>query len=61
MKIHISGTRNGARWPAAGGVVDLPEGEASDLISQGFAEAVKAAPAKVEKAVAPKPETRKKS
>lgn len=62
MKIHITGTRNGLRWPPIGGEVDLPANEASDLVAQGFAEAVevKAKPAP-EKAVALKPETRKKS
>lgn len=66
MKIQITGTRNGLRWPAVGGVVDLPDGEASDLVAQGFAEKVEAPAAKKaaakpepEKATAPKPETRK--
>lgn len=37
MKIRIAGSRNGVRWPEAGTVVDLPEGEAADLCSQGVA------------------------
>lgn len=64
MKIKIEGTRNGVRWPEVGGTVDLPENEANDLVSQGFAvavEAKKAAKPEPEKAVAAKPETRKKS
>ena len=65
MNIHITGSRNGLRWPPVGGEVDLPAGEAGDLISQGFAAAVEikgaASKPEPEKAVAPKPETRKKS
>lgn len=37
MEIQITGTRNGVRWPAPGGEVDLPDGEAADLCAQGFA------------------------
>lgn len=40
MKIKIAGSRNGVRWPEAGTVVDLPDGEAADLCSQGVAEPV---------------------
>lgn len=40
MKTHITGTRNGVRWPAPGGTVELPSGEANDLIAAGLAEAV---------------------
>ena len=58
MKIRIAGSRNGVRWPEAGGVVDLPDGEAADLCAAGLAAPV-AEKAKPEKAVAPKPETRK--
>ena len=64
MKIKIAGSRNGVRWPEVGGVVDLPDNEAHDLLAQDFAktlvvrakavEAVK----KVERAVAKKPEKR---
>lgn len=68
MKIQIAGTRNGLRWPGVGGDIDLTDGEAVDLISQGYAEEVAEAPAKKaaakpepEKATAVKPETRKKS
>lgn len=50
MKFQIAGTRNSQRWPVAGTVIDLPEGEALDLISQDYAVAV------AEKAVAASPE-----
>ncbi|WP_332645114.1 hypothetical protein [Aeromicrobium sp.] len=56
MKIKIAGSRNGVRWPEAGTVLDLPEGEAVDLISQGVA--VPVAEVKPEKAAAKKPEKR---
>jgi len=61
MLFQISGTRDGVDWPAAGGVIDVPEQEAADLIANGFArqpegKSVKAEP---EKATARrKPETR---
>lgn len=57
MKFKIEGTRNGVRWPEAGGVVDLPDAEAVELLSQGFADPVEVE--KPEKAVAKKAETRK--
>lgn len=57
MKLKIQGSRNGIRWPEAGGVVDLPDNEGADLCAAGIAEPV-AEPAKVEKAVAKKPEKR---
>jgi hypothetical protein len=57
MKIKIAGSRNGVRWPEAGGVVDLPDGEGADLCSQGLAVPV-AEPAKPERAVARKAEKR---
>lgn len=60
MKFQIQGTRNGLRWPEAGGVIDLPESEAVDLLSQGYAEPV-AEPVKPERATSRKPETRKKA
>lgn len=37
MKIRIAGSRNGVRWPVAGTVVDLPDGEAADLCAAGLA------------------------
>lgn len=41
MKTHISGTRNGVRWPEAGAEVTLPDNEAADLCAQGLAEPVR--------------------
>ncbi len=38
MKTQISGTRDGADWPAPGGTIDVPDGEAADLIAGGLAE-----------------------
>lgn len=59
MKIAITGTRNGKRWPAVGEPKELPEGEALELIANGYATAVTATEApRVEKAVPPAPETR---
>ena len=37
MKVQISGTRNGAAWPAAGSEVELPDSEARDLVATGQA------------------------
>jgi hypothetical protein len=71
MTVSIAGTRNGVEWPPAGGDVDLPDGEAEDLIAGGLAVAAdpkaKAAPAAVEtasleapeNAAKPKPRARK--
>jgi len=35
LKTQISGTRDGVDWPAAGSIVDLPEG--ADLVAAGLA------------------------
>ena len=40
MLDRIEGTRNGVRWPDRGTVLDLPVGEASDLLAIGIAEKV---------------------
>ncbi|MFF4752657.1 hypothetical protein ACWD5R_11425 [Streptomyces sp. NPDC002514] len=37
MKVTISGTRDGEPWPERGGVVDLPDGEAGQMIAAGLA------------------------
>jgi hypothetical protein len=60
MKFQITGTRNGLRWPEAGGVVDLPASEANDLLGLGYADRVADEPevAKPAKAVARKAEKR---
>jgi len=42
MLFQISGTRNGADWPAPGETVDLPEAEAAELVARGQAEPAKA-------------------
>lgn len=51
MNTHLSGTRNGADWPAAGEVADLPDAEAADMIAAGLASEVEQATSrrKVEK------------
>lgn len=40
MLRHITGSRNGVEWPLTGGEVDLPEAEATELVANGYAEAV---------------------
>ena len=57
MLTHISGTRDGAHWPATGGQVDLPDAEAADLCRAGLAEPV--ATLTRETATAPTPSLRK--
>lgn len=55
---QLSGSRDGVDWPAPGGVIDVPEGEADDLERLGIAERVSAkSTIQPEAAVAPKPET----
>lgn len=39
MRMQITGTRNGASWPAIGGIIDLPESEAQCMIRHGYAAA----------------------
>lgn len=60
MKLHLTGTRNGLRWPEAGETKTLPEGEALDLIRAGLAEAVAEPTPKVEKAT-PRKSTEKRA
>ncbi len=38
MLVSISGTFNGQDWPAKGGVIDLPDAEATHLLAGGLAE-----------------------
>lgn len=38
MTANITGTRNGVDWPAPGETVDVPDGEAADLVAVGLAE-----------------------
>lgn len=58
MTASISGTREGADWPKRGEVLVCGPLEAADLIHAGYAKPEKDAPV-VERAVAPKGETRK--
>jgi hypothetical protein len=46
MKTNITGYRNGEPWPGVGGTIDLPDGEAADMIANGYAkEAIDEEPA----------------
>ena len=38
MTVQISGTRDGVDWPKPGGVVEVPQSEADDLVTAGMAE-----------------------
>jgi len=51
MQLQITGTRNGAYWPASGVEVDLPDHEGAKMCAAGSAVPV------VETATAPKVET----
>lgn len=53
---RISGSRDGADWPAVGESLTVPDEEAADLVRLGFA---KILVKPVERAVPPKAETRK--
>jgi hypothetical protein len=44
MKTKIGGYRNLEEWPPVGGTIDLPDHEALDLISQGYASVTETAP-----------------
>jgi len=54
MKVRLTykleGLRNGQRWPAVGGEIDVPTSEAVNLISHGYAVPV-IAPQEQERAV----------
>lgn len=39
MRQKISGSRDGVDWPDPGETIDLPDGEAEQLVSLGLAEA----------------------
>jgi hypothetical protein len=57
--VRISGSRDGADWPAPGELLTTTEDEAADLIRLGLAKAVeRGAKPVVEKAIAPTPEKR---
>lgn len=38
MRVNLSGSRDGKKWPPRGGTLEVPEDEAKQLISQGIAE-----------------------
>lgn len=38
MLVQVTGTRNGAAWPAPGEEIDLPKHEAEKLVAAGHAE-----------------------
>lgn len=38
MKTQIGGYRNEQPWPPAGGMIELPDHEAADMIANGYAE-----------------------
>lgn len=38
MTVQLSGTRDAATWPAPGGLVDLPDAEALEVVATGVAE-----------------------
>lgn len=40
MRVHITGYRDGEPWPAVGGTIDVPDGEAADLVANQYAEPV---------------------
>lgn len=60
MRVNMSGTRNGERWPTRGQVVDLPDREAKRLIANGLAAPADGGDVK-ETAVQPTPEKRKRA
>lgn len=43
MLVQVTGTRNGAAWPAPGEEIELPKHEADKLIAVGHAEPVETA------------------
>ena len=45
MKVQVSGSRDGVRWPEIGEELTVPDAEGADLCAQGYAEPVAAMPA----------------
>lgn len=37
MRVQMSGTRDGVDWPPAGGIIEVPDTEAAELIALGLA------------------------
>lgn len=60
LKVSISGTRDGAEWPPVGFPIDLPDGEAAQMIAAGLAVEC-AAPVETATADTSKLETRKRA
>lgn len=58
MKARITGTRDGVEWPELGQTLTVPDAEGADLCAAGLAVPVAQEP---RKAVAAKPETRKRA
>jgi hypothetical protein len=56
MKVDVTGTRDGTEWPARGEELEVSDEEGRELCASGIADPVK--DEKVEKATAPKGETR---
>ena len=56
MKVQVTGTRNGAYWPAPGGEITLPNHEGAKMCAAGSAEPVVST--EPEKAVPPVAEKR---
>jgi hypothetical protein len=50
MLTTFSGTRDGIAWPDRGGIIDLPDLEAAELVAQGHALAASQPEPKVETA-----------
>lgn len=60
MKVGITGTRDGVRWPAPGGEITVPDSEGADLCAQGLAEPVAEQPKPEKRAAAPRKAAAKK-
>ena len=54
MLTTFSGTRDGIDWPERGGIIDLPDLEAAELVAQGHALKVSKPEPKVETAAVDK-------
>lgn len=64
LLVQLTGTRDGVEWPERGAEVDLPNGEAAEMVAAGLAEAVAptreaATAAPAEDAAAPRARRRK--
>lgn len=53
MKVQMSGTRNGQRWPKRGEIAELPTAEAAHYVAAGIAEQVTDKPPAPETATTP--------